>query len=72
MNETFEAEMSHRKWHDMRGQTTEHRAMPAVTLDAIVIAKLVCLSEEARWRTDPCFFELQILPHERKSSRRRS
>ena len=34
------------------GNEIEQGASSVVNLDAIVIAKLVCLSEETKWRTD--------------------
>lgn len=37
---------------DTQRQLTQQKVTPVITLDAIVIAKLVCLSEEAQWRVN--------------------
>jgi hypothetical protein len=70
MNEPVESEMLYVNCRDMRGQSTDHEATPVVTLDAIAVAKLVCLSEEARWRSNPGVFEPTVAPRGRKSTRR--
>jgi hypothetical protein len=72
MDKPLETEMLQEDCHDMPRQSAELGAIQAVSLDAIVTAKLVCLSEEVRRSAGSGFFELQIVPRASKPPRRRS